>query len=73
MAGVPLSQSGGESVISMAVRNMKAGPELNTWFARLQSIKQLLNVNQAFGKNVSVSRYFDYKVLIDVGLTRLIM
>ena len=54
-----LSQCGGDSVVSMAVREMKTRPELDTWFNRVQSIKRLLNVRNVYSKKEAASKYFD--------------
>ena len=42
----------------MAVREMKARPELDTWYSRVNSIKTLLNIRNTYGKKEAVSKCF---------------
>ena len=57
-----LSQCDSGSVVSMAVREMRARPEIDTWYSRVQAIKGLLNIKNVRGNKDSVSRFLDKKM-----------
>ena len=57
-----LSQCDTDSVVSMAVRDMKARPDLDTWYSRVQVIKELLGTENIRGKKESVSNLLDKRL-----------
>ena len=57
-----LSQSDRSSVVGMAVREMRARPDLDTWYSRVKSIKAVLDIKYIRGSKESVSKYFDKRL-----------
>ena len=46
-------------MVCMAVREMKAMPELDTWYSRVQSIKHIFDLKRVLGKKEVANKYFD--------------
>ena len=48
--------------MGMAVREMRARPDLDTWYSRVKSIKAVLDIKYIRGSKESVSKYFDKRL-----------
>ena len=48
--------------MGMAVREMRASPDLDTWYCRVKSIKAALDIKYICGSKESVSKYFDKRL-----------
>ena len=57
-----LSHCTSNSVVSMAVKEMKASPQLDTWYSRVKKIKTLLELKNVHGSKECVSKFFDKKL-----------
>ena len=50
------------SIVSMAVREMEAMPQLDTWHSRVKKIKNLLGISGVHGTKDSVSKFLGNKL-----------
>ena len=57
-----LSQCNSDSLVSMAVQEMKDRPELDTWYSRVKTIKGLFGIKDIRGNKDSVSKFLDKKL-----------
>ena len=57
-----LSRCDRSSVVSMAVREMKARPDLDTWYSRIKSMKGLLDIKTIRGSKECVGRFLDKRI-----------
>ena len=57
-----LSRCDRGSIVSMAVREMRARPDLDTWYRRVKQIKELLGIKILRGSKESVSKFIDKRI-----------